>query len=266
MIFDSHAHLDFSDFDHDRQALMAAMKAAGIGGAIIPGVSPRHWSKLKAIAHQLQLPFTLGIHPWYCPKSIAESDLALTALKSELTSVNDPLMVGIGECGLDKPKAELAQDNPAHVPWNLQYRVLEGQLALAAELKLPLILHSVKTHNELLGMLKQHSLPRGGVVHAFNGSYETAIAYLELGFKLGIGGLLLNKNAKKLRDAVGKLPLDALLVETDSPSMTPGFLPEKRNTPLTLVQIIAELADLQKKTNVLISEHLQQNLMQLFEL
>lgn len=93
---------------------------------------------------------------------------------------------------------------------------------MAAELKLPLILHSVKTHNELLGMLKQHSLPRGGVVHAFNGSYETAIAYLELGFKLGIGGLLLNKNAKKLRDAVGKLPLDALLVETDSPSMTPG--------------------------------------------
>lgn len=92
------------------------MKAAGIGGAIIPGVSPRHWSKLKAIAHQLQLPFTLGIHPWYCPKSIVESDLALTALKSELTSVNDPLMVGIGECGLDKPKAELAQDNPAHVP------------------------------------------------------------------------------------------------------------------------------------------------------
>ncbi|WP_252345778.1 TatD family hydrolase, partial [Shewanella indica] len=68
-MFDSHAHLDFSEFDHDRRALMAAMKAAGIGGAIIPGVSPRHWSKQKAIAHQLQLPYTLGIHPWYCPKS-----------------------------------------------------------------------------------------------------------------------------------------------------------------------------------------------------
>ncbi|WP_418355640.1 TatD family hydrolase [Shewanella indica] len=236
MIFDSHAHLDFSEFDHDRRALMAAMKAAGIGGAIIPGVSSEHWSKQKAIAHQLQLPYTLGIHPWYCPKTLIECDQSL------------------------------APDNPAYVPWNLQYRVLDGQLALAAELKLPLILHSVKSHNELLGMLKQYSLPRGGVIHAFNGSYETAIAYLELGFKLGIGGLLLNKNAKKLRDTVSKLPLDALLVETDSPSMTPHFLPEKRNTPLTLVQIIAEMANLQKNSNVLISEHLQQNLMQLFEL
>ncbi|GHB09394.1 hydrolase TatD family protein [Shewanella indica] len=266
MIFDSHAHLDFSEFDHDRQALIAAMKAAGIGGAIIPGVSREHWSKQKAIAHQLQLPYTLGIHPWYCPKTLIECDQSLAALRTELITANDSLMVGIGECGLDKPKAELAPDNPAHAPWNLQYRVLDGQLALASELKLPLILHSVKTHNELLGMLKQYSLPRGGVVHAFNGSYETAIAYLELGFKLGIGGLLLNKNAKKLRDTVSKLPLDALLIETDSPSMAPHFLPEKRNTPLTLVQIIAEMANLQKNSNVLISEHLQQNLMQLFEL
>ncbi|GGE88337.1 hydrolase TatD family protein [Shewanella carassii] len=266
MIFDSHAHLDFSDFDHDRLALIAAMKAAGIGGAIIPGVSREHWSKQKAIAHQLQLPFTLGIHPWYCPQTLVDCDLSLAALKTELTTANDSLLVGIGECGLDKPKAELAQDNPAHVSWNRQYRVLEGQLALAETLNLPLILHSVKTHNELLGMLKQHSLPRGGVIHAFNGSYEIATAYLDLGFKLGIGGLLLNKNAKKLRDVVGKLPLDALLVETDSPSMTPSILSEKRNTPLTLVQIIAELANLQKNTNVLISEHLQQNLMQLFEL
>ena len=115
-------------------------------------------------------------------------------------------------------------------------------------------------------MLKKISIPRGGVIHAFSGSPEIALEYIKLGYKLGIGGLIMNPNAKKLLKTVCELPLENFLLETDSPSMAPINVTEKRNQPANAALFIDKIANLQKKSSVLISEHLMLNAMQLFDL
>ena len=255
MLIDTHAHLDFSDFDADRARVFEQMRERGIMSALLPGVSPAHWSQQIAIAKQYDCYFGLGIHPWYCQTDI---DAALQALDTLMTQYHDdPKWVAVGECGLDK----LREDT-----WPLQIPYLTHQLKLAHQYNKPVILHAVKAHQEMLSLLSQMPLARAGVVHGFTGSIELAKSYLKLGFKLGIGGVLLNENAKKLHETVAKLPLDSFVLETDSPSMRPMNAVEKRNTPLIIVQIIAKMADLQKKSNVLISERLCANAMQLFDL
>ncbi len=124
--------------------------------------------------------------------------------------------------------------------------MLEHQLALAKSLNLPVILHAVKAHSELIALLKMFKLARGGVIHGFYGSLEVAQEYVKLGYKLGIGGLILNKDAKKLKTCVTNISLNSLIIETDSPAMSPKDLAETRNTPLILPSIIEEIAKLQK--------------------
>ncbi|QFU23950.1 TatD family deoxyribonuclease [Shewanella sp. YLB-09] len=254
-IIDSHAHLDFAEFDSDRKQLFDSMKQAGIETAVIPGVSPAHWDQQLAIAKEYVCPFGLGIHPWFCDEEITVS---LAELKLKLEKYQfDPKLVAIGECGLDK----LRNKN-----WQAQIVSLEAQLTMAKQLELPVILHVVKAHNEMLSILRKHALPKAGVIHGFYGSVEIANEYIKLGFKLGIGGLILNHNTQKLKNCVAHLPLDSFLIETDSPAMTPSNSAETRNTPLILQSIIVEIANLQKKSSVLISEHAFRNVVQLFDL
>ncbi|MBT1443473.1 TatD family hydrolase [Shewanella sp. JM162201] len=254
-LIDSHAHLDFAEFDADRDLLVADMKRANIDTCIIPGVSPEHWPRQLDIAHSYQWPFALGVHPWWAaedwPGQVSQLRTQLYGLGGERR------LVAIGECGLDKIRA----DN-----WQWQVPLLEAQLELAAELELPLILHCVKAHNELLSLLSRYKLPRKGVIHGFYGSVEIARRYIELGFKLGIGGLVLNGDASKLHKVVAELPIDSFICETDSPAMAPKSSHSRRNSPLIIVQIITKVADLQKKSDVLISERLLANVTQLFEL
>lgn len=254
-ILDSHAHLDDALFDSDRDELFESMALAGIATAIIPGVSPERWDKQMDVAKRYSCPFGLGIHPWFCED---DPQQALEQLTDKLNSYQqDPYLVAIGECGLDK----LRKDN-----WDGQIIALEAQLSMARQLNLPVILHVVKAHSEMLAILKRYSLPRGGVVHGFYGSLDIASEYIKLGFKLGIGGLILNPSAKKLQTCVAQLPLGSVLIETDSPAMAPRNAAGSRNTPLILQSIIAEIAILQKKTSVLISEQTFQNAVQLFDL
>ncbi|MCL1061119.1 TatD family hydrolase [Shewanella benthica] len=254
-ILDSHAHLDDALFDTDRDELFESMALAGIETAIIPGVSPERWDKQLDVAKRYSCPYGLGIHPWFCEDNPQQ---ALKQLTDKLNSyIEDPYLVAIGECGLDK----IRKDN-----WDGQIIALEAQLSMAQQLNLPVILHVVKAHSEMLAILKRYSLPRGGVIHGFYGSLEIASEYIKLGFKLGIGGLILNPSARKLKTCVAQLPLDSVLIETDSPAMTPRNAAESRNTPLVLQSIIAEIANLHKKTSVLISEHSFRNAVQLFDL
>lgn len=255
MMLDTHVHLDFVEFDSDRDQVIQRMHHAGIDNLIIPGVSPLHWEKQLAIAEQYQCYFALGIHPWFCPEDVDKAISALTFQVSQLREC--PRFVAIGECGLDK----LYADN-----WSKQLAFFDAQLTLANELNLPVIVHAVKAHQEVLSHLKRHKLPKGGVIHAFSGSPDIAAEYIKLGFKLGIGGLVMNPNAKKLLKTVSELPLDSFLLETDSPAMTPQNVTEKRNQPANAVLFIDKIATLQKKSSVLISEHLVSNAMQLFDL
>ncbi|QYJ79681.1 TatD family hydrolase [Shewanella acanthi] len=254
-MLDTHAHIDFPEFDADRDQVVERMQQVGITNLIIPGVSPAHWAKQLAVAAQYQHYFALGIHPWFIPK---ECKKALTDLREQVElAKGNHRFVAIGECGLDKRHSE---------NWDRQVAVFESQLILAKEVNLPVIVHSVKAHTEIIALLKRHNLSRGGVIHAFSGSPETAQEYLKLGFKLGIGGLIMNPNAKKLLKTIAELPLNSFLLETDSPSMTPINVAETRNQPANAVLFLDKMATLQKKSSVLISEHLVLNAVQLFNL
>lgn len=262
MLTDSHAHLDAIEFDGDREQLFLEMQQAGISGALIPGVSPADWAKQQQIAAAFQCPYALGIHPWYCPTDIPA---AVALLDRQLQQhLADPLLVAVGECGLDKPRAKFAEDDVRRVAWEQQMVLLDAQLALAVKYQLPVVLHAVHCHAAMQALLQKYPSCHG-VIHGFSGSYEVAMQYWQMGFRLGIGGLLLEASAKKLRSAVKRLPLPALLVETDAPAMAPAALRPARNTPLTILAVVAEIAILQGKTAVLVSEQLQNNFVQLFE-
>lgn len=254
-MIDTHAHLDFADFDPDREKVYEAMRAVGVENVIIPGVSPVHWDKQLAVAELYASYFALGIHPWFCPNDVETAIRALTDQVMQQRSC--PRFVAIGECGLDK--RHLAT-------WPRQQAFFEAQLALAKKTHLPVIVHSVKAHGEVLQLLQQYQLARGGVIHAFSGSTEVAIQYIKLGFKLGIGGLVMNPDAKKLHKAVAELPLEHFVIETDSPAMSPVNVTEKRNQPANIALFIDKMAMLQKKSSVLISERLSENAVQLFDL
>lgn len=264
-LLDSHAHLDFPVFDHDRDALLAQMQQQGIAGCILPGVSPAQWPTMRAIASQYHLPFALGIHPWYLPQSLDQAMQALELALHEAQHADGAKLVAIGECGLDKLRAKrmAEQGEPQH--WAQQLALFERQLQLAERYQLPLIIHAVQCHGAMLELLAKYDLPRGGVIHGFSGSVEIAQQYWHSGWRLGIGGLLLNPQAKKLHAVVEQLPLAALLVETDAPDMTPVSSEDKRNTPLTILAVAAEMARLRGLSVVHIKEQLIANAVQLFD-
>ncbi|MEH6463163.1 MAG: TatD family hydrolase [Shewanella psychromarinicola] len=253
-MIDTHAHLDMSAFDGDREQLFEAMHRSGITSVILPGVSVDQWQKQIQIAQQFDCFFSLGIHPWYVPENIDAAIIKLDAILQQHSK--NKRLVAVGECGLDK----------LHHWSDKQLLLLDKQLALAKAYQLPVILHAVKAHQELLTMLAHFRLPKGGVVHGFYGNSDIAKRYISLGFKLGVGGLILNPSAKKLRETVVNLPLEHFLLETDSPSMAPFDHPQSRNTPLILPRVVSEIAFLKEKSTVCILEQLNSNALQLFDL
>lgn len=254
-IIDSHAHLDFPEFDNDRDFLFDQMHRVGINKVLLPGVSPENWQKLIAIAKKYHCYYSLGIHPWHC-ESVTSKDMRdLRGLLER--HKDDSSLVAVGECGLDK----LHKSN-----FTTQLNLFRVQIKLAKEFDLPLIMHAVKSHEAILNSLKSESPSRKGVVHGFYGGPQLAQQYVNLGYKLGIGGLLLNDNAPKLQQTVAELPLESFILETDSPAMAPKTSRNNRNTPLILPDIIEKMANLQKKSAVLISEQMFFNVTQLFDL
>ncbi|BDM65496.1 hydrolase TatD family protein [Shewanella sp. NFH-SH190041] len=252
MLIDSHAHLDFPQFDAERAQLFAQMRQANIAGAVIPAVERQYWSRVQQIAEQYHCRYGLGIHPWYMAPERIEDDIS--ALDSALKQGKmESSLVAIGETGLDTRKG------PA---LSIQLDYVNHHIELAQRYQLPLILHCVKAHNALLACLDAHTGIRG-VIHGFSGSLELAQRYIRLGFFIGVGGLLLKDNARKLQYTVTQLPVNKIVVETDSPSMSP--IPGQSSTPLLLPCVVEKIACLQKKTSVSIYEQLSVNASQLFE-
>ncbi|RLV61290.1 TatD family deoxyribonuclease [Parashewanella curva] len=254
ILIDSHAHIDFDAFDDDRSELFTKMKAQGIEGVLIPGISPLHWKKQLHVANEYECSYAIGVHPWFVGDDV-EYDIAL--LKEECQhQLNNPAFVAIGEAGLDKIRKR---------NWAQQLNCFEKQIQLAVELEKPLIIHAVKAHNEVIELLQSYRPKFTGVIHGFYGSPQLALRYINLGFKLGIGGLLLNDESKKLHQTVKDIPLENFLIETDSPSMLPKNSDQVRNSPLLLPQIVSKLSKLSAKSVTLISEQLRLNYAQAFE-
>ncbi|MEY3390484.1 MAG: hypothetical protein RL350_745 [Pseudomonadota bacterium] len=206
----------------------------------MPAVRAQDFEAVQEITHRFKreipyLVYTLGIHPLYTDRA-SESDLS-TLETAIVKAQNDPHFVGIGEIGLDYFVAELDPHRQAFF--------FHAQLDLAQLHQLPVILHVRRSQDMILKALRQRTIS-GGIAHAFNGSFQQAQQFIDLGFKLGFGGAATYERALQIRRLIQELPIDAIVTETDSPDIPPAWLrskEERRNEPAFLPRIAGVLAE-----------------------
>ncbi|MDP3815678.1 TatD family hydrolase [Pseudomonas sp.] len=234
-LIDTHTHLDFPDFDTDRRELLARCRALGVERMVVLGVYQANWQRLWEMVQQDQgLYAAFGLHPVYLDSHSPEHLNELRAWLQRLAG--HPQLCAVGEFGLDYFLEQLDRER--------QQALFEAQLRLAMEFELPALLHVRRAHDATIATLKRLKPARGGIIHAFAGSYEEAREYLKLGFKLGLGGAPTWPQALRLRKVIAQLPLEALVLETDAPDMAPVMHPKQRNSPEYLPDICANLAQL----------------------
>ena len=235
LIFDTHAHYDDAQFDADREALLSAMPENGVGLILDPGCDLE--SSRAAIALAEQYPHiyaAVGYHPENCaPYTDADLDI-LRRLAQH------PKVVAIGEIGLDY----YWEQNP---PKEFQQAVFRAQLALARELDLPVIVHDRDAHADCLAIVKEFPEVRG-VFHCYSGSVEMARELWKLGWYLGLDGPVTYKNARKTVEVAAEVPLERLLLETDSPYMAPVPKRGTRNDSRNIAHIAEKIAEIRNMT------------------
>ena len=252
---DTHCHLDAAEFSADVAAVHARAAAHNVGHCVVPAVAVGNFDAVRDLAHALSGSYALGIHP-VCVPDAQEADLQ--ALDRALTLAKaDPRLVAVGEIGLDYFLPALISA-PMRERQELFYR---AQLKLARKHGLPVILHVRRSADRLLKHLRDLAPSGGwrGIAHAFNGSQQQALAFIGLGFKLGFGGAVTYEPALQLRRLAAELPLEALVMETDSPDIPPHWLyktaaqraagaAQGRNEPGELPRIARHVADLRGMT------------------
>ena len=215
-LFDTHAHYNDDAFDQNRKGLLDALPDAGVGAVVIPGVDVESSRSALALAESRPWLFAAaGIHPEDCAGCTAADFSAIRDLCREKK------VVAIGEIGLDYYWAE----NP---PKEFQQMVFRRQLELALELELPVIVHDREAHQDCLEVVRAHPEVRG-VYHCYSGSLEDAKVLVKLGWMLSFTGVITYKNARKALEVIEWLPMDRIMVETDSPYLTPEPFRGKRN-------------------------------------
>ena len=230
MIFETHAHYDDSAFDEDRESLIASLPEHGIRRVVDVGSTLASTKKALEIAERYPFVYAAaGVHPSECAELTEESFLWL---KEQL---DHPKAVALGEIGLDYYWPE-----PEH---ELQKKWFVRQLLLAQEKDKPVVIHSRDAAKDTLDLMKSEAA-KGltGVIHCFSYSVEISREYLNMGYFLGIGGVLTYKNGKKLREVVEYAPMSQLVLETDCPYLTPVPFRGKRNSSLNLPYVVEEMA------------------------
>lgn len=234
-IIDSHCHFDFAPFSANPAQAWAQAQQAGVKALVIPTIGSSNWHTVTGLCQQFAgLYYGLGIHPFFSHQHSTEvvAELAAQLIKAR----EDYRCVAVGECGLDFAVAELHREQ--------QLEWLRAQLQLANTYQLPVILHCRKAFPELLTLLRQHPPKLGGVYHGFSGSYQQATQLVDLGIKIGVGGTITYNRAQKTRATIAKLPLSALLLETDAPDMPIAGHQGQPNRPERLVDIVTVLAEI----------------------
>lgn len=232
MIFETHAHYDDEAFLIDRDELLSSFYGNGIDYIVNVGASIA--SSKETIALTKKYPFVygaIGVHPSDSKELDEDSFLWLKE------ATKDEKVVAVGEIGLD-----YYWDTPER---EIQKRWFHRQMELAKEVNLPAIIHSRDAAQDTLDMIKDANLKEvGGVIHCFSYGKEIAKEYLDMGFYLGIGGVITFKNAKKLKEVVEYAPIEQIVLETDCPYLAPEPNRGKRNSSLNLVYVAREIAKL----------------------
>ena len=244
---DTHCHLDAPEFGDEMPAIRARAAERNVGLCVIPAVAAANFARVRELAHAQHDAYALGIHPMCTGEA---RDEHLVQLDAELAARrDDPRLVAVGEIGLDFFVPGLDADKQAHF--------FHTQLQLARRHGLPVIIHVRRSVDQVLKHLRQVA-PDGrwlGIAHAFNGSAQQAQACIGLGLKLGFGGALTFERALQLRRLAVELPLEAIVLETDSPDIQPQWLyrtqaqraagePQGRNEPGELPRIAEVVAGL----------------------
>ncbi len=252
MLVDSHCHLDAPEFDADRVAAILRARAAGVEQQVLPAVDAQGWPKLRDICGAgTGLYPAYGLHPMYLP---SHRPAHLQEL-GEWIAREKP--VAVGECGLDFFVEGLDADS--------QRVYFDGQLALAREFDLPVIVHARRAVDAVIASFKRIGGLRG-VVHSFSGSPEQARQLWQLGFLIGIGGPATYPRANRLRALVACMPLEHLLLETDAPDQPDSGIRGQRNEPARLFHICETIALLRGEEAEIVAAATTRNAQRLFNL
>lgn len=259
-MIDSHCHLNFDAFDADRDEIVQRAAALGVTRIIIPGVDQETSNQAIATAERYEGVYAaVGIHP-NSTKDFSDDDLVWIKTLAQHEKV-----IAIGEIGLD-----YYWD---HSPKEAQHNAFERQLALAAQLELPVIIHNREASDDTISILESWAttLPenlreRAGVLHSFSAPQAVAERALAIGFYLGFTGPITYKNADELRHIAARVPLDRMLVETDAPFLTPIPHRGKRNDPTYIPLIVDRIASLRQRTTEEIAQITTENTERLFQL
>lgn len=231
MLFDTHAHLDDRAFDVDREALLERLPGKGIGLLMNPGCSLESSRSAAALARENDWIYAaVGSHP---DAADEVSDAVLSEYRM-LCKLN-PKVKAIGEIGLDYHYED--------IPRKIQLAAFRAQMVLAAELDLPVIVHEREAHEDGMAVVKEFPTVKG-VFHCYSGSAEMAKQLVALGWYIGFTGVLTFKNARKAVDTAQAIPLERIVLETDSPYMAPEPFRGRRNDPGYLYRMAEKLAEL----------------------
>lgn len=251
---DTHCHFDCPPFTGDEHTSIQRARDAGVKKIIVPATQAVYFPRVLALAARFpSLYAALGLHPIVIEHHAVDD---LDKLQQALAQRQN--IVAVGEIGLD-----LYRDDPQLAR---QERFLDAQLQLAKRYDLPVILHSRRTHSNLAMRLKRQDLPRTGVVHGFAGSLQQAERFVQLGYKIGVGGTITYPRASKTRDVMARLPLDALLLETDAPDMPLKGCQGQPNRPEQAVRVFDALCELRPEPAEVIADALYRNTITLFRL
>jgi TatD DNase family protein len=251
-LVDSHSHLDVAEFDADRDDVLARARAAGVTRQVVPAIGADGFAKLRDLcAAQSGLYPAYGLHPMYLAQHRPEH------LDQLATWIGREHPVAVGECGLDFYVEGLDAET--------QRRYFRRQLELAREFDLPVILHARRAVEEVIASVRSVGQLRG-VVHSFSGSVEQAQQLWKLGFCLGLGGPITYPRAHRLRKLVATMPLEFLLLETDSPDQPLHGHQGARNEPSRLVEVCACIAQLRGVDSEVIAKATTENARRVFRL
>ena len=250
-IFDTHAHYDDDAFNEDREQLLAALPEQGIARVVDVGASLASCRKVLELMERYDYIYgAIGVHPSETAELDEES---YSWLKEQCRKKK---CLAVGEIGLDYYWPE--PDREIQKKWFIR------QMELAQEVNLPVIIHSRDAAQDTIEILKQ--FPANGVIHCYSYTKESAKEFLKMGYYFGIGGVLTFKNAKKLKEAVMEIPMDRILLETDSPYLAPEPNRGKRNSSLNIPYVVKELAQLKGITEEEVINITTENTKRLFHL
>lgn len=246
-LIDTHCHIDFSEFDHDRNKVLAQCAVRHVNTIVIPGIHAKQWPHLLILLNQaapVQLLGALGMHPFF---KAQHHPSHLKLLKQHMDRQSEHI-IAVGEIGLDFYHG--TEDAEA------QITLFTQQLVLAKHFNKPVIIHSRKAHDLICKQLRRIDFRNGGIVHAFSGSQQQAETFISMGFKLGIGGGITYPRASKLRHLVSILPLESFVLETDAPDMPLYGQQGVRNTPEHLPEVLDTLCLLRNESRKTIAQQL----------